>query len=107
MLQWSAKVHARSHDTLSCIDVQPLNFTSKRDELFYNFKISHRGSIRRAPNAITWCCGLEITWEKHGEVDPGNVVALWNKSAAKGNALWAGKAQSVNNTPVKSFPRRP
>jgi hypothetical protein len=36
------------------IYVFSLKFGSYQDQLFHNFKISVRGSIRKPPNAATW-----------------------------------------------------
>ena len=78
-------------------------FGSKKDELFGNFKRSVRGSIRKAPNALTWAFSLDKLHRDHGLGDPQAIIKNWNEESSKASHLIGGKAQSVKN--VLSLPK--
>ena len=65
---------------------------SKRS-LFYNLRLSHRGAIRRAPNAVAWCESLC----KQSTSDPLTLVRAWNDDAqtAPGDRIIGLKSAAV------------
>jgi hypothetical protein len=79
------------------IEVHRIEFSSQRAQIFSNFKLSHRGSIRKPPNTLTWVFALDKLQKEHGETDPSNVVSMWNSEVAKANQLLGSKASSVKN----------
>ena len=65
--------------------------------MFANFKLSHRGAIRRPPSIVTWIYSLNELAARYKISDTGAVVRMWNSMVARANQLTGGKAQSVNN----------
>lgn len=49
---WNCQVHPKLHQSLQQIVAQRVQLPSKKDELLGNFKLSVRGSIRKAPNVV-------------------------------------------------------
>ena len=64
--------------------------------MFFNFKESIRGSIRKPPNAMTWVHSL-MALVKCGETDPGGVIRIWNAQASRNSQIAGEKAQSIKN----------
>jgi hypothetical protein len=77
--------------------VQRLHLNTKREEMFFNFRISQRGSIRRPPSSLTWALSLRSLAEQYGEKDAAVVIKQWNTMSAKSGQLGGGKVASVRN----------
>lgn len=92
-----APVHPQLTKTIQEIHCVRVHCRSAREEVFGNFAMSARGSIRKAPNVMTWYYSLESLRTKHNEQDAGLVVREWNKVASLQNQLRGAKAQCVKN----------
>lgn len=90
-------MHPKFHESCCEIFAVRVNFTSKRAEMFANFKLSQRGAIRKPPNVASWVYALETLQQKHGESDTNSVVSTWNSSVAKANQLVGAKGMAVRN----------
>ena len=67
-----------------------------RDQIFHRNKIEARGSIRKAPNVISWALSLDKL--RHaGDKDAGAIIRAWNTGASKQQQLVGGKAQALKN----------
>ena len=71
--------------------MQPGTF---KDQVFLNFGISHRASIRRAPSVIMWVQVLRKLVTK-GLKTWAQVVKEWNARSSKSNNLVGQKAVAV------------
>ena len=78
---------------MSCSAFQ---FSRAKEEVFYNFKESIRGSIRKPPNAMTWVHSL-MALVKCGESDTGGVIRTWNAQATRSSQIVGEKSQSIKN----------
>jgi hypothetical protein len=65
------QTHPKLYDSILRIEVHRVEFASKREELFANFKLSHRGSIRKPPNVLTWVFALGKLQRNQAEADTG------------------------------------
>ena len=68
--------------------------TNKKAEAMMNFKLSVRGSIRQAPNCMTWIIML-MNLKGYGITDASAVIKEWNDENPRSSALIGGKAQAV------------
>ena len=67
-----------------------------RDQIFHRNKIDARGSIRKAPNVITWALSLHKL-RLAGDNDAGAIIREWNNTASRQQQLGGGKAQALKN----------
>ncbi len=72
-------VTPKIQQTVSRINCQAPYFASKREELFVNFKLSARGSIRKPPHVMTWVDSL-MKLRKAGDADAGGIIKAWNQA---------------------------
>lgn len=91
------QVHPKLYDSICCIYGFMMGFQSKQDEVFANFKMSIRGSIRQKPNIITWVFAMVELAKRYKLTDSGAIVRAWNAMCSKGNALVGQKSQAVKN----------
>ena len=56
------------YDSVRKLHAYITNFVSKRDEIFENFRLSARGSIRKPPNCLTWVSAL-LSLQNAGDKD--------------------------------------
>ena len=82
--------------TKSCLAVYCFRpaCATKKQEAYYNFKLSVRGSIRQAPSCITWLLMLQ-NLRRSGMADASSIIKEWNETSGKGSALIGAKAQAV------------
>ena len=73
-----------------------LNFGTLKEQAFSNFKMSVRGSIRQAPNMMSWFVMLDRLRQK-GDTDAGGIIRQWNKDASRSSQITGTKAQAVKN----------
>ena len=78
------------------INVQFLKFNTLREQVFHRNKIDARGSIRKAPNVISWTLAL-AKLRAAGDKDAGAVIKAWNAEASKQQQLTGGKVQAFKN----------
>ena len=60
-----------------------------RDQIFHRNKIDARGSIRKAPNVITWALSLDKL-RQVGDKDAGAIIKEWNNKASRQQQLGGG-----------------
>lgn len=77
--------------TIYCFNQKLL---TKKEEVFFNFKLSIRGAIRQAPNVIQWCFTLK-NLNSHGENDATALIKEWNTQSSKAGQLTGGKLYAV------------
>ena len=70
---------------------------SPREQLFYNFKLGGRGSIRKPPNLIDWTLSLRHLAARAGEKDTGNVVRMWNSQCPVSQQIVGRKAMALKS----------
>lgn len=75
---------------------------SKREELLANFRVSTRGSLRKAPTIMQWVQSL-LTLRSCGETDGPGVIRKYNAENPKSSHLVGGKATAVKNL-LEHFP---
>jgi hypothetical protein len=73
--------------------------TTKKEEVFFNFKMSVRGAIRQAPNVIQWCLTLK-NLNSLGENDATALIKEWNTQSSKAGQLTGGKYNAVKQVLV-------
>ena len=86
------------HVMKSCqeIFVHFVSLPSAQEEIFHNFRMSLRGSIRRPPNLLTWV-GVLQALKQHGYEDSGEVIARFNGTVARQMQLQGSKAVAIGN----------
>ena len=80
--------------SLQCIYVTQPHCRTVRDELVMNFKVSHRGQIREAPNVFTWIGTLK-NMSTHGVQDASEIVRFWNSQVSRANEVRGAKATVI------------
>ena len=63
----------------------------KKQEAFFNFRLSNRSTIRQPPNVVTWIAVL-LNLKAYGMTDPAALVKEHNDTVAAGGALVGSKA---------------
>ena len=67
-----------------------------RTQIFHRNKIDARGSIRKAPNVISWTVPLDKL--RHaGDKDAGAIIKSWNTESSKHHQIVGAKAQPLKN----------
>ena len=80
-----------------------LAFSTQRDMLFSNFKMSGRGSIRKPPNLIDWVHSLKQLAVRGGDRDTGNIIKTWNSQCTQNLQIVGRKSMSLKNL-LESMP---
>jgi hypothetical protein len=88
-------VHPVFYESLKKVHCHCFQYESKRGELFANFKLSHRGSIRKPPNVFTWVHSLEILMHEHGDHDVNTILRVWNSETSSGNQIHGAKGAAL------------
>ncbi|CAE7498978.1 unnamed protein product [Symbiodinium sp. CCMP2592] len=91
-LAWVMKVFPKLVPSLQEIQCKAIHLSNETDELFYNFKIASRGSIREPPSPITWVYALTSL-----SGDSSSVINLWNSTSTRADKLQGGKYYTVKN----------
>ena len=78
------------------INVKFLVFTTLRAQVFHRNKVGARGSIRKAPDAITWTIDLAML-RAAGDKDAGTIIKAWHMEASKQQQLLGSKARTLKN----------
>ena len=79
------------------IHVKFLAFTTLRAQVFHRNKVGARGSIRKAPDVITWTIDLAMM-RAAGDKDAGTIIKAWHMDASKQQQLLGSKAHTLKNT---------
>lgn len=93
----SKQIHPKLYDSVRRIECHHVKYNSMRDEVFANFKQSHRSSICKPPNAVTWVYSLQRLQAETGVGDVSEIVQTWNRDASKATQLSGSKAMSVKH----------
>lgn len=67
------KVHPKLLQSVQVIYAHRLQQASRQEELLYNFRVSTRGSIRKAPHIMTWVTSLRKL-SSYGECDVAEAI---------------------------------
>ena len=78
------------------IHVKFLTFTTLRAQVFHRNKVGARGSIRKAPDVITWTIDL-AKLRAAGDKDAGIIIKAWNMESSRQQQLLGSKAQTLKN----------
>ncbi len=73
-----------------------MTYGSKRDELFANFALSARGSIRKPPHTLQWVAALKKL-DAADEASANSIIKAWNSQVARASHLAGAKAVGVRN----------
>ncbi len=89
------KVHPTLYTTVKKIFCYCLTMPDRRAQMFLNFRLSNRGSIRKPPHVFSWVFSLEILMKENGDADATNVIKVWNTEASDNSQLVGSKATAV------------
>ena len=64
------------------INAQLVVWVNMREQVFHRNKIDARGSIRKAPNVISWTTSLDRL-RQAGDKDAGAIIKAWNNESSK------------------------
>ena len=78
----------------SRIFVHVVEHCAATDVLFHNFRISVRGSIRRAPSVVDWLHALQLK-QRHAVTDSRSILRSWNATAPSAAQLKGSEATAV------------
>ena len=67
-----------------------------RAQVFHRNKVGARGSIRKAPDVVTWTMDL-AKLRAAGDKDAGTIIKACNMEASKQQQLLGSKAQTLKN----------
>jgi hypothetical protein len=88
------QMHPKLFETVQTIYCVFISKANRKEEVFDNFKLSNRGSIRKPPSCFTWVGSLRKL-DMNGDKATGAVVREWNAIAPKSDQIIGLKAQSV------------
>ncbi len=83
-------------ESVQMIHVHCVKHLTLQDEVFHNFRLSIRGSLRRPPNVMTWVGTLSKLRNK-GYQDCTSLIARFNQTVAISFQLIGGKSVAVGN----------
>ena len=67
-----------------------------RSQIFHRNKIDARGSIRKAPNVISWTSSLDKMRDA-GDKDPSAIIKAWHAELSKQHQIQGAMAQALKN----------
>ena len=83
------RYHPKLYASTRRIYAKLVVWNNLRDQIFHRNKIDARGSIRKAPNVITWALSLDKL--RHvGDKDAGVIIKAWNNKASRQQQLGGG-----------------
>ena len=88
------KYHSKLWASVRRINAKLVVWNTLRDQIFHRNKMNARGSIRKAPNVITWAISLNKL-SQVGDKDAGVIIKAWNQMASGQQKLVGGKAQAL------------
>ena len=90
------RYHPKLWASTSRIYAKLVVWTNLRDQIFHRNKIDARGSIRKAPNVISWTISLDKL--RHaGDKDAGAIIKSWNTESSNHHQIVGAKAQALKN----------
>ena len=78
------------------IHAQFLNWANLREQVFHRHKMEARGSIRQAPNVMSWTLPLRKLCGAGGN-DASATIRAWNQEASEQQQLFGTKALALRN----------
>ena len=88
--------HPKIWASARCIHAQLVVWGNLREQIFHRNKTDARGSIRNAPNVISWTIPLNKL-RRAGDNDAGAIIRAWNTEASKHHQIVGAKAQELKN----------
>ena len=88
------KLNYKLWNSVRRINTKLVVWHTLRDQIFHRNKMNARGSIRKAPNDITWAISLNKL-SQVGDKDAGVIIKAWNLMASGQQKLVGGKAQAL------------
>ena len=88
--------HPKIWASARCIHAQLVGRGNLREQIFHRNKIDARGSIRKAPNVISWTTSLDRL-RQAGDKDAGAIIKAWNNESSKHQQIAGAKAQALKN----------
>ena len=73
--------HSKLWASVRRINAKLVVWNTLRDQIFHMNKMNARGSIRKAPNVITWAISLNKL-SQVGDKDAGVIIKAWNLMAS-------------------------
>lgn len=92
----NAQVHPKLYHSVRSLNCVCLAYSNTKEEIFGNFKLAGRGSIRKPPSVISWVVCLKKL-KNRGESDAAQVIRQWNQAASKQTQIIGAKAATVKN----------
>ena len=93
MQQYHRKIWASAR----CIHAQLVVWGNMREQIFHKNKIDARGSIRKAPNVISWTMSLNKL-RRAGDKDAGAIIRAWNTEASKQQQIGMGQGSGAQTS---------
>ena len=85
------------------INAQLVVWDNLRSQIFHRNKIDARGSIRKAPNVISWTTSLDKLREA-GDKDAATIIRAWNSESSKSHQIVGAKAQALKKCLARCQP---
>ena len=83
------RYHPKLYASTRRIYAKLVVWNNLRDQIFHWNKIDARGSIRKAPNVITWALPLDKL-RQVGNKDAGAIIKEWNNKASRKQQIGVG-----------------
>ena len=90
------KYHYKLWNSVRRINTKLVVWHTLRDQIFHRNKMNARGSIRKAPNVITWAISLNKL-SQVGDKDAGVIIKAWNLMASGQQKLVGGQGSGAQN----------
>ena len=90
------KYHYKLWNSVRRINTKLVVWHTLRDQIFHRNKMNARGSIRKAPNVITWAISLNKL-SQVGDKDAGVIIKAWNLMASGQQKLVGGHGAGAQN----------
>ena len=90
------KYHHKLWNSVRRINTKLVVWHNLRDQIFHRNKMNARGSIRKAPNVITWAISLNKL-SQAGDKDAGVIIKAWNLMASDQQKLKGGQCSGAQN----------
>ena len=84
------RYHPKLYASTRRIYAKLVVWNNLRDQIIHRNKIDARGSIRKAPNVITWALPLDKL-RQVGDKDAGAIIRAWNKEASRQQQIGRGE----------------
>ena len=86
-------------NSVRVIKAHLFTFSTLREQIFHQNKVSARGEIRKGKNVIEWAIQMKKL-HASGDKDAGSVIKAWNADSSKQQQISGGKAVSLRTLPM-------